>query len=157
MPDRIIRTVHGPTGGLLVVIGVYLAGLGVQWLLSPSTSRAAGVEWINDNRYIPVDGLTSDHVAWWWIIGGAITLIGGLTSNQPFAERAAIAAGIFFPAIVAALFVGAWIDGSAPHGITTAWSYTLPSVLVAWQVSRERKRVETGEHIHTSTMPCVKE
>ena len=157
MPDRIIRTVHGPTGGLLVVIGTYLAGLGIQWLASPSNSRAAGVEWLNENRYIPVDGLTSDHVAWWWIIGGAITLIGGLASNQPLAERAAIAAGIFFPAIVAALFVGAWIDGSAPHGITTAWSYTLPSVLVAWQVSRERKRVETGEHIHTSTMPSVKE
>ena len=134
MPDRIIRSVHGPTGGLLVVIGTYLAGLGIQWLASPSNSRAAGVEWINDNRYIPVDGLTSDHVAWWWIIGGTITLIGGLTSNQPFAERAAIAAGIFFPAIVAALFVGAWIDGSAPHGITTAWSYTLPSVLVACRV-----------------------
>ena len=157
MPDRIIRTVHGPTGGLLVVIGVYLAGLGIQWLASPSSSRAAGVEWINENRYIPVDGLTSDHVAWWWIIGGAITLIGGLTSNQPLAERAAIAAGIFFPAIVAALFVGAWIDGSASHGITTAWSYTLPSVLVAWQVSRERRQVEAGEHIHTSTVPCVKE
>ena len=157
MPDRIIRTVHGPTGGLLVVIGVYLAGLGIQWLASPSSSRAAGVEWINKNPHVPVDGLTSDHVAWWWIIGGAITLIGGLASNQPFAERAAIAAGIFFPAIVAALFVGAWIDGSASHGITTAWSYTLPSVIVAWQVSRERKRVETGEHIHTSTMPCVKE
>lgn len=157
MPDRIIRTVHGPTGGLLVVIGTYLVGLGVQWLASPSSSRAAGVEWINENRYIPVDGLTSDHVAWWWIIGGTITLIGGLTSNQPLAERAAIAAGIFFPAIIAALFVGAWIDGSASHGITTAWSYTLPSVLVAWQVSRERRRVEAGEHIHTSTIPCVKE
>ena len=64
--------------------------------------------------------------------------------------------GRFVPAIVAALFIGAWIDGSAPQGITTAWSYALPSVLVAWQVSRERRRVETGEHIHTSTIPCAK-
>lgn len=156
MPDRIIRTVHGPTGGLLVVIGVYLAGLGAQWLLFPSSSRAAGVEWINRNSFVPVGSLTSDHVAWWWIIGGTITLIGGLASSRPLAERAAIAAGIFFPAIVAALFIGAWIDGTAPQGMTTAWSYALPSVIVAWQVSRERRRVETGEHIRTSTIPCAK-
>ena len=26
MPDRIIRTIHGPTGGLLVIVGAYLLG-----------------------------------------------------------------------------------------------------------------------------------
>ena len=157
MPHRIIRTIHGPTGGLLVLIGIYLIGLGTQWILFPSSSREAGVEWINRNPMIPLTDLTSTHVAWWWLIGGTLTLTGGLASNIPTAERTAIAAGIFFPAIVAALFIGAWIDGTAPHGVTSAWSYALPSVVIAWQVSRERQRVERGEHMHTAAIPHVKE
>jgi len=155
MPDRIIRTIDGPTGGLLTIIGIYLTGLGVSWLIVPSTSREAGVEWVNRSAAIPVDGLTAMHIAWWWIIGGLVTLAGGIFSRCHWAERAAIAAGIITPGLVAALFIGAWVDGTAPTGAISAWSYMFPGVLISWQVSRERRAVEDGHLAHTGSLPII--
>ena len=154
MPDRIIRTVHGPTGGLLVIIGAYLLGLGGWWLLVPTESRSAGVQWINDSAHIPITGLTSAHVAWWWTIIGAITLVGGLWSRRAWLERAAIGSAIFGPLLIAAVFIGAWVDGDAPTGGTAAWSYALPSVIVLWQVSHERRRTERGDTL-TGPLPII--
>lgn len=150
------RPTRGPTSGLLAVIGVYLAGLGVWWLMHPTESRSAGVQWINDSPLIPVTGLTSAHVAWWWVIGGAIALTGAVASRWSWAERAGVAAAIFCPSVVAAIFVGAWIDGDAPTGGTAAWSYCLPAALTIWHVSAERRRVERGD-LATGTLPTIRE
>ena len=154
MPDRIIRTVDGPTGGLLVIVGIYLLGLGGWWLAQPTESRNSGVEWINESSYIPLSGLTSAHVGWWWLLTGAVALLGGLLSKRKWLERAGIVAAIFGPLLIAGVFVGAWVDGDAPTGGTTAWSYALPAALVVWQLSHEKQRVERGE-VLTAPIPTI--
>lgn len=154
MPDRIIRTVDGPTGGLLVIVGIYMLGLGWGWLARPTESRNSGVEWINDSAYIPLSGLTSEHVGWWWLLTGAVALLGGLLSKRKWLERAAIVAAIFGPLLIAGVFVGAWVDGDAPTGGTAAWSYALPASLVVWQLSHEKQRVERGE-VLTAPIPTI--
>lgn len=154
MPDRFIRTIDGTTGGLLTLVGIYLTGLGVSWLVVPTAGREAGVQWINDHWVIPIDGLTSGHVAWWWLVGGLVTFIGGILSRHHWAERTAIAAAIIAPLLVAALFVGAWVDGSASTGAVSAWSYALPAIIVSWHTSRQRRAAENGE-LHTGKLPTV--
>ncbi|TFI01623.1 hypothetical protein [Micrococcus lylae] len=155
MPDRLIRTIDGPTGGLLTIIGIYLTGLGISWLRMPSTSREAAVEWVNRAPIIPISDLTATHIAWWWIIGGTLTLTGGILSRRHWAERTAIAAGIITPGLVSALFIGAWVDGTAPTGAISAWSYLLPAALISWQVSRERRAAEDGHLIRTGSLPTI--
>lgn len=136
MPHRIIRTIHGTLGDILVIFGVYMIGLGLSWLALPTSSRDSGVQWINESA-LPVDGLTSAHVAWWWIVGGVLTLVGGLFSKRPLFERVGVAAGIFFPIVVAGLFVGAWADGASRTGIISAWSYLVPSAVILWQARQD--------------------
>ena len=151
MPDRIIRTIRGPVGGLSVILGLYLIGLGASWIILPSTSREAGVQWINHNTAIPITGLTAAHVAWWWVAGGLVALFGGMFSRCRWAERAAVAAAIFTPITVAALFIGAWVDGSASTGAISAWSYLLPAAIMLWQVSHERRRADPGALVTAPT------
>ena len=136
MPHRIIRTIHGTLGDILVIFGIYMIGLGLSWFLLPSNARESGVQWINESS-LPVTGLTSEHVAWWWIIGGVLTLVGGLFSQRPLFERVGVAAGIFFPIVVAGLFVGAWADGASRTGIISAWSYLVPSAVILWQARQD--------------------
>lgn len=131
MPHRIIRTIHGPLGAILVIFGIYMIGLGLSWFAVPTGSRESGVQWINESS-LPVTSLTSEHVAWWWIVGGVLTLVGGLFSRRPLLERVGVAAGIVFPFVVAGLFVGAWADGASRTGIISAWSYLVPSVVILW-------------------------
>lgn len=131
MPHRIIRTIHGTLGDILVIFGIYMTGLGLSWFALPTDSRESGVQWINESA-IPVTSLTSGHVAVWWIVGGVLTFVGGLFSQRPLFERVGVAAGIFFPFVVAGLFVGGWVDGAAHTGIISAWSYLVPSVVILW-------------------------
>lgn len=132
MPHRIIRTIRGTLGDILVIFGVYMIGLGLSWFALPTSSRESGVHWVNES-VLPVNGMTSGHIAWWWVVGGVLTLVGGLFSKRPKLERLGVATGIFFPFAVAVLFIGAWVDGASPTGIISAWSYLVPSAVILWQ------------------------
>ena len=140
MPDRLIRTADGLLGGLLVINGLYLAGLGVSWFYQPTKTRAAGVEWINDS-ILPVT-LSWEHVAWFWILGGALSLLGGVLSKYPRWERTGVIAASMTPLIVSAVFVGAFIDGSAPTGVTAALSYAYAGAIPLWFIHHERRSAE---------------
>ena len=48
MPDRIIRTVHGPTGGLLVIVGAYLLLVLANFSSSPATVEPAALPDLTD-------------------------------------------------------------------------------------------------------------
>ena len=63
--------------------------------------------------------------------------MGGLFSRRAFFERVGVAAGIFFPIVVAGLFVGAWADGATRTGIISAWSYLVPSAVILWQARQD--------------------
>lgn len=149
MPHRIIRTIHGTLGDILVIFGIYMIGLGLSWFALPTSSRESGVQWINES-VLPVNGMTSGHVAWWWIVGGTLTLVGGLFSRKSLLERMGVAAGIFFPFVVAGLFFGGWVDGASRTGIVSAWSYFVPSAVILWSALRgsddpKEIRVVTGQ------------
>ena len=141
MPDRLIRTADGLLGGLLVINGLYLAGLGVSWFYQPTKTRAAGVEWINES-ILPITTLSWEHVAWSWILGGALSLLGGALSKRRRWERMGVIAASMTPLIVAAVFVGAFIDNSAPAGATTALSYAYAGAIPLWFIHHERRSAE---------------
>ena len=141
MPDRLIRTADGLLGGLLVINGLYLASLGVSWFYQPTKNRVAGVEWINDS-ILPITTLSWEHVAWFWILGGTLSLLGGVHSKRRGWERMGVVAAVMTPLIVSAVFIGAFIDNSAPFGVAAALSYTYAGAIPLWFIHRERRSAE---------------
>ena len=76
MPDRILRTSAGVLGGFIIILGLTYVWLGITWLISPTPTRLAGIEWA------PINAHT---VGIWWVAGGLVALIGGAWSVRPVA------------------------------------------------------------------------
>lgn len=141
MPHR--RQYRRDIGGWAIVIGVYCIYLGVTWFIFPTSSRASGVEWINKSSF-PITGLSAHHVAIWWIIGGVISLVGGILSSHKLMSALSISASIFFPSIVAVVFIGGWVDRSTETGLVSAGSYLFPAVVMIYAIFRESQRLRSG-------------
>ena len=141
MPHR--RQYRRDIGGWAILIGVYCIYLGVTWFLFPTSSRASGVEWINESS-IPINGLNAYHVAAWWLIGGISSILGGIFSKYNWCHMLAIVSSIFFPSIVAVIFFGSWVDGSTENGLVSAGSYLFPSAVMINAIWRESRRLRKG-------------
>ena len=141
MPHR--RQYRRNVGGWATLIGVYCIYLGVTWCLFPTSSRASGVEWINESS-IPINGLNAYHVAAWWLIGGISSILGGIFSKHKWCHTLAIVSSIFFPSIVAVIFFGSWVDGSTETGLVSAGSYLFPSAVMINAIWRESRRLRKG-------------
>ena len=141
MPHR--RQYRRDVGGWATLIGIYCIYLGVTWFLFPTNSRASGVEWINKSP-IPITGLSAYHVAIWWMVGGAISLIGGILSRHKLMSVLSIIASIFFPSIVAVIFFGSWVDKSTETGLVSAGSYLFPAAVMMHAIYRESQRLRKG-------------
>lgn len=134
MPNRILKTVHGNIGSTILIVGIYMLGLGITWLIYPTNTRDSGVEWVNESS-LPIYGLTAHHVAWWWIISGMAGILGGMFSNNRYMERLGIFATTFAPMLVALLFLGAWVDDVSHTAIISFWSYSFVTAIVLREVS----------------------
>lgn len=141
MPHR--RIYRRDVGSWAILIGIYCLYLGVTWLLYPTDSRSAGVEWINRSAF-PVAGLSATHVAVWWMIGGVLSVVGGVFSRIKTLSVLSIASSIFFPSIVAVVFFGGWVDGSTRTGLVSAGSYFFPAIVMIHVIWRESSRLRKG-------------
>ena len=136
MPDRILRSSAGVLGGFIIILGLTYAWLGITWLISPTPTRLAGIEWA------PIGSHT---VGIWWIAGGLVALIGGAWSVRPVAAGIGASAAILTPAVVAGLFlVSVWHGND--HGIITAGSYAPYALLAAWATWRSGRASEDTAH-----------
>lgn len=141
MPHR--RQYRRNVGGWATLIGIYCIYLGVTWCLFPTSSRASGVEWINESS-IPINGLNAYHVAAWWLIGGISSILGGIFSKHKWFHMLAIVSSIFFPSIVAVIFFGSWVDGSTETGLVSAGSYLFPSAVMINAIWKESHKLRRG-------------
>lgn len=141
MPHR--RVYRRDIGSWTILIGIYCLYLGATWLVYPTDNRSAGVEWINASA-APIVGLSATHVAVWWIVGGVLSVVGGLFSRIKPLSALSIAASIFFPSIVAVVFFGGWVDGSTRTGLVSAGSYFFPAAVMIYAIFRESHRLRRG-------------
>ncbi|OMH30662.1 hypothetical protein [Tersicoccus sp. Bi-70] len=107
MPDRLIRTADGLTGGMLVVLGLCQAVVGVSWWVWPTAGRLAAVDWL------PVTAGTSTGLGWWLVSAGTITALGGALSRHRRLEVTAFVANTIGHFWVAFLYVVGGAAGSA--------------------------------------------
>ena len=132
MPDRILRTSAGVLGGFTIILGLTYAWIGITWLISPTPTRLAGIEWA------PINAHT---VGIWWVAGGLVALIGGAWSVRPVAAGIGAFAAILTPAVVAGIFlVSVWHGND--HGLITAGSYAPYALLAAWVTWRAGRSSE---------------
>lgn len=129
MPDRILRSSAGVLGGLTIILGLTYLWLGITWVLAPTETRLAGIEWA---------GLAAHLVGTWWIIGGAAAIIGGAWSRHALAAAVGASAAMVTPAVVAALFMVSMWHGNT-RGIITAGSYLPYGVIAAWVTWRSSR------------------
>ena len=141
MPHR--RQYRRDIGGWAIVVGVYCIYLGATWFIFPTNSRASGVEWINRST-LPVSGLSAHHVAVWWMIGGVLSVVGGILSAHKWWSVLSAMASIFFPSIVAVMFFGSWVDKTTETGLVSAGSYLFPAVVMIYAIFRESQRLRRG-------------
>lgn len=119
--------------GLLVILGCWELYTGFNWMLRPTPSRIAGIAWMD----LPI---TEHTIGWMFVIGGSLTLLGGLFSHWKVVENIGTALGIFVPLAAAAPFVGAFIDTGDPSRLQTVVSYATYSIFILWAA---RQRVVT--------------
>lgn len=134
VPDRIIRSSAGVLGGLLIILGVTYAWLGLTWILTPTQTRLAGIEWA---------GIAAHYVGLWWLTGAAAILIGGALSRRPVCAGIGTALAVLTPLAVAALFAWSVAEGNA-RGWITAGSYAPYAVLAAWVAVRSPRVSEAA-------------
>lgn len=149
MPHRLLRPTRSPIAGLIIIMGAYYTLLGASWLVWPTDSRGAGVEWINTS--VPNLTLQAGHVAAWWILGGVTAIVGGALEARRTLGYIGLAAALITPLIVVALFIGSWVDGSSHTGLISALSYILPPAVLLWHVSA----IHPAEQIATGMHPIV--
>ena len=136
MPDRILRTSAGVLGGFIIILGLTYTWLGITWLISPTPTRLAGIEWA------PINAHT---VGIWWVAGGLVALIGGAWSARPVAAGIGAFAAILTPAVVAGIFlVSVWHGND--RGLITAGSYAPYALLAAWVTWRSGRASEDTAH-----------
>lgn len=141
MPHR--RQYRRDLGGWAIVIGLYCIYLGVTWFIFPTNSRASGVEWINRST-LPISGLSAHHVAVWWMIGGVLSVVGGILSKHKWWSVLSVISSIFFPSIVAVIFFGSWVDKTSETGLVSAGSYLFPAAVMIYAIVRESQRLRRG-------------
>lgn len=126
MPDRVLRSSAGVLGGLFIILGATYVWLGLTWIITPTPTRLAGIEWA---------GLAGHIVGAWWILGGLVSTIGGALSRNARYAGIGSAAAILTPLLVAALF--AWSVGQGnTRGYITAGSYAPYAAIAAWVTVR---------------------
>lgn len=141
MPHR--RQYRRDVGSWAIVIGIYCLYLGVTWFIFPTDTRSSGVEWMNASVF-PVSSLSTYHVATWWLIGGTLSIVGGALSANKAMSLLAIITSVFFPSMVAVVFFGSWVDGSAPTGLVSTGSYLFPAAVMTHAIWRESHRLNRG-------------
>ena len=115
--------------GLLILLGVWELFTGFNWITRPTPSRVSGIAWMD----LPITEVT---IGWGLIIGGALTLAGGLLSHWKALENIGTALGIAVPLLCAAPFVGAFFESGDPGRLQTVASYSVYSLGIAWVASR---------------------
>lgn len=143
MPDRVLKYADGIYGGLLVLLGVYYLGMGVSWVIYPSQSRVAGVEWAG----VPDWAIHPWSVAAAWFFAGLVCIIGGAFTRTRWVEVFVGQVAVLVPFVLGAFFATAWAltfygYAHAPNGLTTAWSYWLPAVIAGWGFARAPRHVQ---------------
>lgn len=118
MPDRIIPTIDGKRGGLLVILGIWYGLVGLSYVVTVTPSRERAFQWL------PIF-LDSTELGWLWIIISALIGTYGLVSNRHDQwERAAYGLAIVPPALWAAIFAVSWAVYGNPHGWVSAVTYS---------------------------------
>lgn len=116
-------------GGLYMILGCVYIWLGLTWLVTPTQTRMAGIEWA---------GLAAHFIGVWWIVGGAVTLAAGFFNGNTRLIGFGAAAAVLTPLFVAGLFAWSVAMGNG-RGLITAGSY-LPygavAAFVTWSVGR---------------------
>lgn len=141
MPHR--RQYRRDIGSWAIVIGFYCLYLGITWFIFPTNSRSSGVEWINSSSF-PISNLSAHHVSIWWSVGGILSIIGGALSKYKTLSMLSITTSIFFPSMVAVIFLGSWIDGSSKTGLISAGSYLFPSAVMIHAIWKESYKLRKG-------------
>lgn len=129
--------------GWAIVVGLYCIFLGITWFLFPTNSRVAGVEWINESAF-PISTLSSHHVAAWWMVGGAFSVVGGVLGKYKPWGMLSVVASIFFPSIASVIFFGSWVDNHTGPGLVFAGSYLFPAVVMIYAICRGAYQLRKG-------------
>lgn len=144
--DR-LALIHRVTLRYMKVKGMFLALIGVTWIVFQSPSRMAGIEWIG--------GLSSEMVGAVWIIGGLTGVAAGFHNNERL-RRLGWFMLIFVPAVMGAYFFISWIlyilpfgtiAGYGRGGITTVsyWAFSASAYLVS-RISSLSEGATEGVH-----------
>lgn len=123
------RNPRSVLSGLLVILGCWEIYTGFNWMLRPTPSRIAGIAWVD----LPI---TEHTIGWMFVIGGCLTLLGGLFSHWKVVENIGTVLGFTVPLAVATPFVGAFFDTGDPARLQTVVSYATYSALVLWVSTR---------------------
>lgn len=135
-------------GGIALILGAVYTWLGVTWLLTPTETRLAGIEWA---------GLTGDYIGAWWIAGGILSIIGALAVRNARRFSIAIFATIVTPMVVAALFFWSIFHGN-PRGHITFGSYIPYSIIAAfiyWISARLQLASVREQQTDTNPLPVI--
>lgn len=130
--DR-LALIHKVTLHYMKVKGMFIALIGLTWLVFQSPSRLAGIEWIG--------GLSSEMVGVIWIVGGLTAVSAGFHSNERL-RRLGWFMLIFIPTVMGAYFFISWllyiipfesITGYDRGGITTLsyWAFSASAYLMS--------------------------
>lgn len=126
MPERIIRTVDGFHGGVLVITGLWYSALGFTWLALPLETRQEGLSWI------PIGWMNTASLGVAWVLVGVLAFIVGLVSRSHRKwEYTAYWAVIALPLVTSTWFAIAQFVGAAPRGLVTSVVYLGVAALLA--------------------------
>lgn len=128
-------------GGLFVILGCTYVWLGLTWIITPTPTRMAGIEWA---------GLAGHYVGAWWILGGLVALAGGLLAARARWAGWGAFAAIVTPLVVACLFAWSVAEGNS-RGWITAGSYAPYALIAAWATARTARTLRESAQ---STTPA---
>lgn len=135
-------------GGVALILGVVYIWMGATWIITPTQTRLAGIEWA---------GLAGHYIGLWWIIGGVIAALGALFVKNNKFFGVALFSTIATPTAVAALFFISVFHGNL-RGYITAGSY-LPygiiSAYVFWVSARSQLASLKDQRVHTGALPII--
>lgn len=135
-------------GGVAIILGAVYTWFGMNWLVTPTQTRLAGIEWA---------GLAGHYIGAWWIAGGIFSILGALVVRNTRLFSIAIFAAIVTPLVVAALFFWSIFHGNL-RGYITAGAYIPYSVIAAfiyWISSRLQLASVQEQHTDTSPLPVI--
>ena len=116
-------------GGLYMILGIVYMWLGLTWIVTPTQTRLAGIEWA---------GLAAHFIGAWWIAGGAATFAAGFFNGNTRLVGFGAATAVLTPLFVSGLFAWSVLMGNE-RGFITAGSY-LPygvvAAFVTWSIGR---------------------